>query len=95
MVRQFRVSRAIERFRVNKVLDPIFWPVENSSWAVLLNEAEVYFALRQKALIRLDPQLNFVRTGDRLEMNTRCVFFADEELRNLDSGSLGSCTLVL
>ena len=43
MVRQFRVSRAIERFRVNEVLDPIFWPVENSSWAVLLNEAEVYF----------------------------------------------------
>ena len=60
MVRQFRVSRAIERFRVNEVLDPIFWPVENSSCAVLLNEAEVYFALRQKALIRLDPQLNFV-----------------------------------
>ena len=37
-----------------------FGPVENSSWAVLLNETEVYFALTQKALISLDPQLNFV-----------------------------------
>ena len=33
---------------------------QQSARAVLLNEAEVYFALRQKALISLDPQLNFV-----------------------------------
>ena len=54
---------------------------------VLLNEAQVYFALRQKALIRLGPGHNWIlyeQIGDEYSMT--CVFVADKELRNLDPG---------